>query len=148
MLLFYHNVFFYFSTFVFPIYDIWTRFTCIAHEALVLERTGAISQFPRRAVPATECYSRQHFFYGNSLLQINEREIISQSATICQCTCIKLYALVIHIISYYKYHTTIHRSSYDAINILAIFSYEVSFEKPHWQRGTRTCVADISQQPC
>ena len=37
----------------------------------------------------------------------------------------------------------------DVINILAIFSHGISFKKKIiGNAGTRTCVADISQQPC
>ena len=35
----------------------------------------------------------------------------------------------------YKYLTSLHRSSFYIINILAIFNHGISFEKPTWQRG-------------
>ena len=47
-----------------------------------------------------------------------------------------------------KYRTTLHRSSYDVINIIAISSHGISLKKNYQQRGTWTCVAGVSQQPC
>ena len=35
----------------------------------------------------------------------------------------------------YKWPTTPERSSFDVINILAIFSHGIAFEKTSWQRG-------------
>ena len=36
---------------------------------------------------------------------------------------------------------------FHVINILEIFSHGISFENPHWQRGTWTCTTEICQQP-
>ena len=38
-------------------------------------------------------------------------------------------ACINYIITQYKYPTTLHRSSFDVFNILAIFSHGISFEK-------------------
>ena len=54
---------------------------------------------------------------------------------------------------FFKHTATLHRSSFDVINILSIFSHGISFKKKSLATGgggggTWTCVADISQQPC
>ena len=51
----------------------------------------------------------------------------------------------------YEYPTTLHRSSFDVINILAIFSHVISFEQTPWQRGVsnlRRRLSVITHQPC
>ena len=74
-------------------------------------------------------YSMIAFSHSICFIIICLREIIKigQLSSLSIKVC---YSLLL-----YKYSTTLHRSSFDVINILAIFSHEISLEKPHWQRG-------------